>query len=154
MRRVYNQKNLTVTVDGITIQDFHEGGVVVYTLDGGEVQKTQGTDGAGINIATNQGSTLAITLRETSRSRAYLQGIRLRQENGGPGVTIVMRTGANVIHTMIDSYMGREGELSTGDKMQAGIQYTFMSAEDNINGLSSLISTAGGTALGVAGVAI
>ena len=59
MRKVYNQKNMSLTIDGVNIQDFHEGATFVYTWDGGEVDKTQGTDGAGINIATNQGATLS-----------------------------------------------------------------------------------------------
>ncbi len=45
-RTVYNQKNLVLTVDGTTIQDFFEGASIVFTYDGGEVDKTQGTDGA------------------------------------------------------------------------------------------------------------
>ena len=143
MRRVYNQKNLTVTVDGVTIQDFFEGASVTYTPDGGEVDKTQGTDGAGINLATNQGATVAFTVRETSRSRPHLNAIRLRQENGGPGVTVVLRTGADVLHTLTDSYIGREGELSTGDKKQGGIQYTLMSAEDDTSNMSTVAAAIG-----------
>ena len=88
MRKVYNQKNMSLTIDGVNIQDFHEGATFVYTWDGGEVDKTQGTDGAGINIATNQGATLQFTLRETSRSIKFLSDLRLRQENGGAGVTV------------------------------------------------------------------
>src|SRR5699024_11343763 len=65
---------------------------ISYIWDGGEVDKTQGTDGPGINLATNQGSTLQITLRETSRSIGFLQSLRTRQENGGAGVTVVMRS--------------------------------------------------------------
>ena len=86
MRRVYNQKNMSLTIDGVNIQDFHEGATFVYTWDGGEVDKTQGTDGAGINIAANQGATLQFTLRETSRSIKFLSDLRLRQENGGAGL--------------------------------------------------------------------
>ena len=143
MRRVYNQKNLTLTVDGSTIQDFHEGATVVYTYDGGEVDKTQGTDGASINLATNQGATIKFTLRETSRSRSFLNSIRIRQENGGPGVTCILRTGADVLHTLTDSYIGREGELSSGDKKQGGIQYTLMSADDDTSNLSNIGTVAG-----------
>ena len=92
MRKVYNQKNMSLTIDGVNIQDFHEGATFVYTWDGGEVDKTQGTDGAGINIATNQGATLQFTLRETSRSIKFLSDLRLRQENGGAGVPARART--------------------------------------------------------------
>lgn len=139
-RRVYNQKNLVLTVDGTTIQDFFEGTSVVYTYDGGEVDKTQGTDGASINLATNQGATVKFTLRETSRSRNFLHSLRLRQENGGAGVTVVVRTGADVLETMTEAYIGRPGELSTGDKKQGGIQYTMMSAEDSTENLSPNIA--------------
>ena len=149
-RRVYNQKNLTVTVDGVTIQDFFEGTTITYTYDGGEVDKTQGTDGAGINLATNQGATVKFTIRETSRSRAYLQAIRQRQENGGPGVMVVLRTGADVLHTMPESYIGREGELTTGDKKQGGIQFTLMSADDDTSNLSTVVSASAAIASRIA----
>lgn len=139
-RTRYNQKDLTLTIDGTTIQDFHEGASVVFTYDGGEVDKTQGTDGASINIATDQGATVKFTLRETSRSRQFLADLRKRQYNGGSGVTVVLRTGADVLETMTDAYLSNPGELSTGDKKMGGIQYTMMSAEHN----SSNLSTTGG----------
>lgn len=145
MRRVYNQKNLTITIDGITVQDYFEGASIVYTLDGGEVDKTQGTDGAGINLATNQGSSIQFTIRETSRSRDFLNALRLRQENGGPGVTVVLRTGADVLHTMTDTYIGREGQLTSGDKKQGGLQYSLMTAEEETSNMAQVAgSVAGG----------
>ena len=134
-RTIYNQKNLVLTIDGVTIQDFFEGASIVYTYDGGEVDKTQGTDGAGINIATDQGSTIKFTLRETSRSHKFLADLRKRQYNGGAGVTVVLRTGADVLETMTDAYISRPGELSTGDKKQGSMQYTLMSAENESSNL-------------------
>ena len=142
-RRVYNQKNLTLTIDGTTIQDYFEGTAIIYTYDGGEVDKTQGTDGASINIATHQGSTIKFTLREVSRSRAFLNALNLRQYNGGAGVTVILRTGADVLETMTDAYIGRPAELSTGDKKQGGLQYTMMSAEDESTNLSTASSFSG-----------
>lgn len=134
-RTLYNQKTITLTIDGTTIQDFHEGVSIVYTLDGGEVDKTQGTDGAAINLATSQGATIKFTLRETSRSRKFLADLRKRQENGGNGVTVVLRTGVEVLETMTEAYIGRPGELSTGDKKMGGIQYTLMSPENETGNL-------------------
>lgn len=135
MRKVYNQKNLSLVVDGVQIQDFAEGATFVYTFDGGEVQKTQGTDGASINIATNQGATLQFTLRETSRSQSFLSLLRRTQENGGPGAVVVVRTGADILLTMTDAFISRPGQLSTGDKTQGSVQYTLTSANDDISGL-------------------
>ena len=136
-RMRYNQKDLTLTVDGVNIQDMHEGASVVFTYDGGEVDKTQGTDGASINIATNQGATIKFTLRETSKSRQFLSDLRKRQYNGGQGVTVVLRTGADVLEIMTDAYLGNPGELSTGDKKMGGIQYILMSAEHDSSNLST-----------------
>ena len=135
MRRVYNQKNTTLTVDGTTVQDFFEGASIVFTYDGGEVDKTQGTDGASVNLATKQGATIKFTLRETSRSREFLNRLNLRQYEGGSGVTVVLRSGADVLETLTDAYIGNPGELSTGDKKQGGIQYTMTSAEASAENL-------------------
>lgn len=135
MTRVYNQANTTLTIDGITIQDFAEGTSIVYTPDGGEVQKTQGTDGAGINIATNQGATIKFTLRETSRSINFLNSLRLLQERGGDGATVIARTGADIVIGLTDAYISRQGELSTGDKTQGTIEYTLTSASDTISNM-------------------
>lgn len=135
MRKVYNQKNLSLIVDGVQIRDFAEGATFVYTFDGGEVQKTQGTDGAGVNLATNQGSTLQFTVRETSQSIAFLNTLRLTQENGGPGAVVVCRTGADILFTMTDAYISRPGQLSTGDKTQGSMQFILTTANDSISGL-------------------
>lgn len=140
MRAVYNQKNTTITIDGVTVQGYMDGASVVVTYDGGEVDKTQGTDGAGINLATNQGMTVQFTLRETSPSRAFLKALRLRQENGGSGVTVVVRTGANVLHMMPESYISQPAALNTGDKKMGGAQYTLMSATEETSNLAADIA--------------
>ena len=111
MRNLYNQASTSIIVDGNQIYDLFEGATITYTFDGGEVAKTQGTDGAGINIATNQGSTLQFTLKEISRSIGFLNNLRLRQENGGLGVTVVVRTGANILLTMTNAYISRPVSL-------------------------------------------
>lgn len=147
-RTVYNQKNQVLTIDGVTIQDFFEGATVVVTKDGGEVEKTQGTDGASVNIATHQGQTWKFTLRETSRSRQLLSDLNKRQYNGGAGVTCILRTGADVLESMTDAYISREGELSTGDKKQGGIQYTITSANDDTSNLSTTGGNLASTTLG------
>ena len=151
-RTIYNQKNLVLTIDGVTIQDFFEGASIVYTYDGGEVDKTQGTDGASINIASDQGATIKFTLRETSRSHQFLSDLRKRQYNGGSGVTVVLRTGADVLETMTDAYISRPGELSTGDKKQGSMQYTLMSAENESSNLG--LNMGGFGPIGDAGSAI
>lgn len=136
MRKIYNQNALTLTIDGQKIQDYMDGSPVIFTFDGGEVQKTQGTDGPSINLATNQGVTIQFTLRETSRSLAFCIGLRQRQEMGGPGVSVIGRTGADIIVSLIEGYISRPGQLTTGDKMQGGMQFTITAANDTLSGLN------------------
>lgn len=129
MRQVYNQKNITLTVGGETIRGLHEGASLVITHDGGEVQKTQGTTGPGVNLATKQGMTIQFTLMEQSPSHAYLAQLRDTQYESNNGVTIVVRTGVDVKHILNNSFLSNPGELSTGDKMQGGQTYTATSGE-------------------------
>lgn len=126
--RVYNQANVTLTIDGTSISGFMDGTSIAVVHDGGEVEKTQGMDGAGINIASGQGMTLRFTLRETSPSHDFLMALKRRQMNGGAGVTAVMRTGADVLHTLSETFISNPGELTSGDKTQGGMEYTLMSA--------------------------
>ena len=62
--------------------------------------------------------------------------LRLRQGNGGLGVTVVARTGANILLTMTNAYISRPGQLATGDKQMAGLQFTLTTAEDDITNLT------------------
>lgn len=130
-RTVYSQKNISVTVDGTTIQGFADGASIAVVHDGGEVEKTQGTDGPGINIASDQGMTLRFTLRETSPSHEFLRSLKRRQANGGSGVTVIMRTGVDVLHTLSDAYISNPSELSSGDKTMGSVEYTIISAESD-----------------------
>lgn len=143
MQRVYSQKEVTVTVNGVTLQDFADGTAVTMTLDGGEVDKTQGMDGPGINLATEQGATLKVSLRETSRSLKFMRDLYVTQKQSNEGCTVVVRTGAKVLYSMPEAFVSQQGELATGDKTQGAQEYTFMSAEleiDNLE-LNSLFAT-------------
>ena len=136
-RTRYNQKDVTLTIDGTTIQDFAEGASITFIHDGGGVEKTMGTDGASINIATEQGATLKFKLRETSRSRKFMSDLRKRQYNGGSGVTVVLRTGADVLETMTEAYVSVPGTLGTGSTKMGDLEYTLMSAEHESSNLST-----------------
>jgi hypothetical protein len=135
MRTRYNQQSTSLIIDGVTIQDFFEGSSINFIVDGGEVEKTHGTDGPAINVATDQGATCKFTLRESSRSRQFLADLRRRQISGGPGVTVILTTGVEVREVMIGAFLSNPGELSTGDKKMGSVQYTLTSAEYQPEGL-------------------
>lgn len=135
MLPLYNQKNLSVTVNGYTIQDFHEGAAFTISYDGGEVTKTEGCDGGSMNLATTQGCTLTFTLRETSRSMHMVTSLFLSQYESGIGYTVVVRTGADTLIVMNNAYIGQSGELSTGDKKMGGRTFTLTSTDTSTENL-------------------
>ena len=136
MNQRYNQKTHSIALDGVSIVGLFSGTPIVVTTDGGEVTKTQGTDGPSINIATQQGGTIQFTLRQTSQSRKFLRDLHKRQIEGGAGVSAVVFDGAKAVYRLNDCYLSAPGEVSTGDKEQPGIQYTITGMtmdEDNLD---------------------
>ena len=135
MRRNYNQATHSVTIDGVNLVGLFSGTSIVVTTDGGEVAKTQGTDGPSINIATPQGGTVQVTLRQTSPSRSFMRDLHKRQQKEGDGVSCVVYDGAKAVYRLNECYVSAQGEVSTGDKEQPGIQYTITGMtmdEDNL----------------------
>jgi hypothetical protein len=143
MKKRYNQAEVTVLVDGIPLMDLAEGASVTVTFAGGEVARTEGTDGAGVNIATEQGGDVKIKLREDSKSLNYMRSVRMTQRNsvsGIGGVTVQVRSGTSVFHTLFNAFVSLPGELSTGDKKMGSQEFSFVGTQMESDDL--LISTA------------
>jgi len=146
---VYNQYNTRLQInqpgysgpDGKgssqhTVTGYYEGSVITFTWDGGEVSKTQGTDGASINIATLQGCTIAFTVRESSASNAWLYGLVYFQRQSvqegnmvyaSSGATVNFWTGVYHKHVLANAFISNPSPLSTGDKQMGSMTYTLTS---------------------------
>lgn len=122
--RIYGQKDTKVIINGVPIFNFMDGTSVRVTFDGGEVEKTEGTDGPGLNIATAQGGTVNFTIRESSINYNYLMGL-FKLESALTGVTVscIVVSGSRIAHVMPRGLIGQPGELATGDKKQGGIEF-------------------------------
>lgn len=122
--RVYNQPDVTVTVNGVRIQGFAEGASVTVRPMGGEVQLTEGLDGPGINRATRQGGQIVLNLRESSPGNAIMQALRLQQDAAPVGAIVVVSTGVGAIETLSNALVSLPGDLATGDKKMGARTYT------------------------------
>ena len=153
MRRVYNQSQAAVYVDGVRIQGFADGGCIVVTPIGGEVEMTHGMDGPAVNQATNQGGTIKLRLRENSTSNGYLGTLRKAQEQGmasDDGVIVTVRSGVNVLHQLSTAFLSRPGELTTGDKKMGIKEWTFAGEDlDDDNSDVASAALAAAAALGL-----
>lgn len=125
--KIYSQKDCKLMVSGKIISGFMDGAPFRVTFDGGEVDKTEGTDGPGLNRATGQGGTLSFTIRETSGDYQFLHGLWVAQ--GATGLTTVatFSSGARVLFNMADCLVSLPRELSTGDKRQGGVEFIIVS---------------------------
>jgi hypothetical protein len=126
--KIYSQKGIVLVVKGLPVSGFMDGSSIKVTFDGGEVEKTEGTDGAGLNVATHQGATISFTLRETSPFNTVLRGIFEAQQFGSilrdvAVVPCALITGGGVAVAMANCLISPPGELSTGDKKQGGIEW-------------------------------
>jgi len=127
MQTIYNQKLVKLIIDGFKISGLFEGASVTVRFDGGEVEKTQGTDGPGMNVATMQGGALIFQLQELSNGHDFLWALSEKQQLGFPGVTAIATLGTGAIVTYINTLVSLPAEFATGDKKQAGINYTLIS---------------------------
>ena len=124
---VYRQQFVTATYNGVPLQGLGEGGSFVVRHRGGELELTEGTDGGDINLATDQGIQIDITLRETATTHEFLWNQHRSQGLGGPGATLVILTGTNRTLTAPNCFVSMPGELTTGDRRQGSHTYTFLS---------------------------
>lgn len=123
--RLYSQKDTKLLIDGFRVEGYMDGAPIKVTFDGGEIEKTEGTDGPGLNMATPQGGTIAFTIREDSDFYNYAVGLYEAQLATG-GIVILNATlfsGSQLIMTLNDALITRPGELSTGDKKQGGVEF-------------------------------
>lgn len=128
-KEIYNQKNNKVVFNGITLQGYANGTSITVEYVGGEVAITEGTDGGGLNIATDQGMRIQVTLRETSPSIDVIETARLLQNQLSTPNVVLLQTGANVKYTITNALVSRPETLSTGDKEQGSVQYTFVGTQ-------------------------
>lgn len=122
--RIYGQKNSRILINGKQITGFMDGATIKVSFDGGEVDKTEGTDGPGLNVATDQGGTISFTLRETTNDYQYLLRLwKQEEQNVGYTINCTFMSGSQIVLHMPRALISRPGELNTGDKKQGGIEF-------------------------------
>jgi hypothetical protein len=126
MKKLYNQSNITILIDGVPLLGLMDGTPLVVGYKGGEVEPTEGMDGPGLNMATRQGGYIHPKLKESSLSRTALHELRRMQELAGIPVTVTVRSGTDIVYILGEALVSLPGELSTGDKKMGGIEYKFI----------------------------
>ena len=128
-KEIYNQLHNKVVFNGVTLQGYADGTSIEVEYVGGEVDITEGTDGGGLNIATDQGMKIRVTLRETSPSIDVIETARTAQSLLSQPNLVLLQTGADVKYTITNALVSKPGNLTTGDKRQGGVQYEFVGTQ-------------------------
>jgi len=128
-KEIYNQLHNKVVFNGISLQGYADGTSIEVEYVGGEVDITEGTDGGGLNIATDQGMRIRVTLRETSPSIDVIETARLAQNQLSTPNVVLLQTGADVKYTITNALVSKPETLTTGDKTQGSVQYTFVGTQ-------------------------
>ena len=128
-KEIYNQLHNKVVFNGISLQGYADGTSIEVEYVGGEVDITEGTDGGGLNIATDQGMRIRVTLRETSPSIDVIETARLAQNQLSTPNVVLLQTGADVKYTITSALVSKPETLTTGDKTQGSVQYTFVGTQ-------------------------
>lgn len=129
LKKVYSQRNVSASFNGIDLKGLMDGASLTIERVGGEVEITEGTDGGGLNQATDQGVRVSLVFRETSQSIPTLETAKTLQQRTGVTSVLVVRTGANMLVTISNAMVSNPGPLSTGDKKQGSISYTFVGTD-------------------------
>lgn len=129
LKKVYSQRNVSASFNGIDLKGLMDGASLTIERVGGEVEITEGTDGGGLNQATDQGVRVSLVFRETSQSISMLETAKTLQQRTGVTSVFVLRTGANMLVTISNAMVSNPGPLSTGDKKQGSISYTFVGTD-------------------------
>ena len=128
-KEIYNQLHNKVIFNGLPLQGFADGTSIEVEYVGGEVEITEGTDGGGLNIATDQGMKISVTLRETSPSIDFIEDARKGQNQLSTTSTVLLQTGAFAKYTITNALVSKPETLTTGDKQQASVKYTFVGTQ-------------------------
>lgn len=128
---IYNQHFVTVNLNGRWLQGFMDGTPITITPIAGQVSTTEGTDGPGHNIATKQGCTITIDLRESSPDHSYIARINKQQYDGGGYVPMTLVTGTGRYFTC-DVLVSQPGALTTGGPEQGSHTYTFVTKKTDL----------------------
>lgn len=125
VQKIYNQGQLTCSYNGESLQGLMSGASVTVHTVGGEVALTEGTDGGAANIATLQGGSITVTFKETSPAIDTLNTYVTLQQASATGGVFVLSSGVKRLYTIADALVSVPADLSTGDKQQGGVAFTF-----------------------------
>lgn len=127
MENIYLQNRHTLVINGIPIQGFAEGDFIGIKLDGAAAARTKGGDGPAMNISTDQGGQMKISLLPTSPALGAMYAIREEQKQNPSFFSIVLMSGVGELIAAAGCAMGEPSEAKTGGPTMQPREFLFES---------------------------
>jgi len=120
---LYAQNRHTLVLDGIPMSDFSDGDFIQIKADGNAASRTQGGDGPGMNISTDQGGSIHISLKPTSPVLGILYELRKQQQNNPRMFSFMVMTGVDEVISAMGCAFGELPQAQTGGPTMQGRQF-------------------------------
>ena len=150
MNNIYLQQRHTVILDGVPIQGFAEGDWMGIKLEGAGASRSKGGDGPAMNVTTDQGGQITVTLNPTSPALGFFYGLRDAQKISPRFFSIIVMSGVGEVLMASGCAMGELAQIKSGGPTMQGREFVFECLKINMD-TSVLEAAAGGFIGGLVG---
>jgi hypothetical protein len=122
---LYGQNRHILVIAGVPITGFAPGDFLSVKLEGNAATRTKGADGPSMNLTTDQGGTLSVSLKPTSPALGTLYALRDAQKVNPVLFGIVLTTGVEEVISAVGCAFGELDEITTGGEEMAARKFNF-----------------------------
>lgn len=126
---LYAQNRHTLVIDGVPISGFAEGDFITVKQDGNAASRSMGADGPSMNLSTEQGGNLTISLQPTSPEIGTLYALREQQARDPRMFSIILLSGVDEIVNAGGCAFGDQPQFSTGGPTMQPRQFNIESLQ-------------------------
>jgi hypothetical protein len=140
---LYSQGRHIIIVDGYPLSGFAEGDFLQIKKDGNAAVRTHGGDGPSMNLSTEQGGTITLSLLPTSPALGQMYAIREGQVNNPRLFSIQMTSGVEELWSASGCAFGDMPQFTTGGPTMQPRQFSIEFLQMRMD-TSAVTAVAGG----------
>lgn len=125
MENIYLQNRHTLVIAGIPVFGFAEGDFMSVKLEGAAAARTKGGDGPAMNISTDQGGQIRISLLPTSPVLGAMYAIRDSQKTIPALFSVVLMSGVGELIAASGCGMGEPADAKSGGPTMQAREFVF-----------------------------
>lgn len=140
---LYGQNRHVVIIAGIQVTGFAEGDFMTIKQEGNAASRTKGADGPSMNLSTDQGGIITISLKPTSPALGTVLTLRDAQKANPTLFTIALVTGVEEVISASGCAFGELDEFASGGESMQSRKFNFECSKMTLD-LSGVNPVSGG----------